>query len=125
MMCSGFRIQRKNSPEMKKRPQRASGTSNLVQRAGVQPFQRAIRAIEQTPAAAAGIGGRCGRWLEKSMMDGCLRGFRSEAEDRMAALARVNRMTRIIGGRLVKCPLCPKRHAAATGVPGRQAHGVQ
>lgn len=118
-MCSGIRIQRKNRPEMKKRPQRASGTSNLVQRAGVQPFRRAIRALEQTPAAVAGIGGRCTRWLEKSMMDGCLLGFRSEAEDWMAALARVNRMTRIVGECLVKCPLCPKRDAAATGRPSR------
>ncbi|MFA8388992.1 hypothetical protein ACEPUD_02570 [Burkholderia ubonensis] len=88
---------RKNRPEMKKRPQRASGTSNLVLRAGVQPLRRAIRALEQTPAAVAGIGGRCTRWLEKSMIDGCLRGFRSEAEDRMVALTRVNRMTRIVG----------------------------
>ncbi|KVO17029.1 hypothetical protein WJ74_09675 [Burkholderia ubonensis] len=53
------------------------------------------------------------------MMDGCLLGFRSEAEDWMAALARVNRMTRIVGECLVKCPLCPKRDAAATGRPSR------
>ncbi len=37
----------------------------------------------------------------------------------MAALARVNRMTRIVGECLVKCPLCPKRNAAATGRPSR------
>lgn len=37
----------------------------------------------------------------------------------MAALARVNRMTRIVGECLVKCPLCPKRDAAATGRPSR------
>ncbi|CAM3313755.1 hypothetical protein BUUB107078_25270 [Burkholderia ubonensis] len=43
----------------------------------------------------------------------------------MAALARVNRMTRIVGGCLVKCPLCPKRDAAAIRVAGRQARGAQ
>ncbi|KWN13720.1 hypothetical protein WM21_17490 [Burkholderia ubonensis] len=37
----------------------------------------------------------------------------------MAALARVNRMTRIVGECLVRCPLCPKRDAAATGRPSR------